>query len=144
MSQIIPTLGQPTPAELEFQQKMMDRLRQSFGDLMPDATLAGIVARGIEDAFFKEKVTKNYYGHETREPSWLADYLRQELQPQVQAAVRKWFAENPDKVAAALDKAFSGGFGDAVLRAFSDQFAHPFDTMKVDIQNVISRVLGDR
>jgi hypothetical protein len=121
MSQMIAN-GQPSQAEAEFREKMKERMRAAMGDLMPDEVLKGIVARGIEEAFFTgTNEAPCYANHYTaqRHPSWMAKFLEQEARQQVQQAVEKWVAENPERVTQLMAEAIGDGLAAAFLKGFS-------------------------
>jgi len=141
MSQIT-VAGQPTPAEVEFQQKMMERMRQAFGDLMPDAVLSGIVARGIEEAFFKKRVKPKYNSWERDEemPSWLVAFLETEARKHVEAAVRKWAADNDARIKEMAEKAVERGIASAVVRAFDSLFLQPMNQLRDSVADVLNRL----
>lgn len=130
--------GSPTQAELDFQAKMQERLRQSFGDLMPDEVLRGIVARGIEEAFFKERIKRTSWGRDEIEPSWVTQFVKKEAETQVRIAVEKWVSENTDKVKAILDERLSHGLASAVLKAFDEMFSGVMFNLRQEIAEKMS------
>lgn len=140
MTAIIQT-GQPSPAEQEFQQRMQDRLRQAMGDLMPDEVLKGIVARGVEQAFFADRIEKDRWGSTlNHRPSWMVEFLQRELQQRAKQAVEKWFAENQAKVEELLQKALAMGLASAVVQGFNELLREPFQGMKNEVADLFRRL----
>lgn len=121
------------PTELtqaNFQEQMQSRIRASIGDLMPDAMLQEIVAKGIDKAFNEKRIVEernNYgYGSQTREKEpWLQEFLRTELDKQVGAQTEKWLAANADKVQAIVQKYVDEGIATALVKAFQSLFNQP-------------------
>jgi hypothetical protein len=135
-------IGSPSQEELDFQAKMSERMRQAMGDLMPDAVLSQIIARGIEEAFFKERVIKGRYSYDSdvKQASWMVEFLQKEVEAQAKIAVQKWIADNHDKVAAILEQTFKNGLGEAVVRAFTSMLAGPFMTLQNDINAIFNKI----
>ena len=140
------TNGNATQSELEFQEKLKERIRQGLGDLMPDAVLAGIVARGIEEAFFKpqRRPSPNQWSNPETYPSWLVEYLEKEVRNQVQLAVTEWIAANHAKVTEALDKALAKGLASAVLFSFDNLFRQQMETLQDGLRDQVVRILQGR
>jgi hypothetical protein len=134
---------QPTPAEAEFQERMKERMRQAMGDLMPDDVLARIVAEGIDEAFFRPRRTKDRYGlHEVESPSWMAEFLRAEMEKRAERAARDWFAANGEKVEAALREATAGGLCSAVFRAFDELTGEAMTRLRGELSDTFNRLRG--
>jgi hypothetical protein len=126
-------------AEAEFQEKMKQRMRAAMGDLMPDAVLAGIVARGIDEAFFKkQRRPGNGYGHRDEEyPPWLVQYVEKEADKQVQAAVERWVAENREKFAAIVERQVARGFAASAVRAFDLLLQQTSQSFQEQVRDVL-------
>jgi len=131
-----------SPAEKEFQERMKERMRQAMGDLMPDDVLRGIVARGIEEAFFKKTtVQRNYHTEEV--PAWTVTFIRKECEKQVTEAVNKWVVENQEKFTAIATDAINNGIMHAVIAAFNSLTAQSMHRLRDDLANTIKH-LTDR
>lgn len=141
MSQAILPIG-VSQAEIDFQEKMKERMRQAFGDLMPDAVLAGIVARGIEEAFFKDQVIKarDSWERDKVSPSWLVQFIQKEAERQVKAAVEKWVSDHPEKFAESVNAVLDKGLASAFVSAFDNILYNEMRTMREGVAAAIDRL----
>ena len=131
-------------SETEFQEKMRERMRQAMGDLMPDEVLKGIVARGIEEAFFKpqRRPGRNSWEQDVNYPSWLIEHLENAMRDEVAAAVKAWIVENQLRLQEMAQKALLEGVASAVVAGFNSLWAQAL----VNLQNSVAesfRKLGD-
>ncbi len=133
-------------AERDFQEKIKERMRQAFGDLMPDSVLAGIVAKGIEDAFFKKQMRPSgqYPYREEAYPSWLIEFIEKEAKDQTQGAVKKWIVENEDKVAEIMKQVLADGMGSAVVLAFTSIFRDAFSHLQSQMSDAFMALTKQR
>jgi hypothetical protein len=140
---VSPTAAQAAQqAEADFQDKMRARMRAAMGDLMPDAVLASIVAKGLEEAFFKKQVRadphRSSWSNATVEyPSWLVEFLEKECRARVRAAVEKWVAENPEKFTETVKEVVGRGVASAVVASFDSLCYEATERFKADLQNVV-------
>jgi hypothetical protein len=137
MSGVVVTGGKASTAEAEFQEKMKERMRAAMGDLMPNEVLAGIVARGIDEAFFKPNVTKDYYGRDERHPSWLVQFIAKETKDQVAKAVEEWVKSNQYAFSMAVDETLKKGLASAIVSAFDSMLFIAFQTLKDNIAQAV-------
>lgn len=129
-----------TPQQ-SFEERIKERIRESIGELMPDEALAQIVARGVEDAFFKERLAKDRYGYETHtEPAWIVRFLRNELEKQVREATEKWFADNAERVGGLLREILDGSILSVLGRAINSVFREPMDALRSEMEARISAI----
>lgn len=143
MSQLISSTA-ASQAEQDFQEKMKERMRQAFGDLMPDAVLAGIVARGMEEAFFKDVVIKarDSWGRDEVRPSWLVQFVQKEAEKQVKEAVEKWVKEHPEKFAEVVREVLDKGLASACVKAFDNILFNEMQALQRGIGDAIQRLRG--
>ena len=129
-----------TPQQ-SFQQKLMDRIRDDIGELMPDEALSEIVGKAIEKSFFEERETKDgYYGHHRTEIPWLVKLTRDELNLRVHAAVTKWFGENDEKVRAMVQERFDEGIVACSVRAINGMFQGPMMNLQAKIDDRLQKL----
>ncbi len=114
-----------------------------MGDLMPDAVLAGIVARGIDEAFFKKQMRpgRNQWEAQQPYPSWLVEFVEKEAEKQTKAAVQKWIAENQQKVAEIIASSLAGGLSSSVARAVDSIFQGEFMKFKDGLSQTIRNLM---
>ena len=136
---IVGTNGQ-TQSEAEFQAKMQERMRQAMGDLMPDEVLSGIVAKGIENAFFKSYTRSNPNNYRTEEhfPGWLEEFMLKEAKEQVEKQVKAWIAENAYKFVAMAEKVLQQGIARNVVAVFDDLLTN----QTMNIRNSVAEAIG--
>lgn len=137
----VPAVIGGSQAELDFQQKMKERMRAAFGDLMPDETLAKIVAQGIEEAFFKERiVATDSWGRKDTEPSWCVKFMEAEAKALVAEAVKKWIAEHPEKFAEAVNAVISKGIASAFIATFDGILFDEMNRLKEGVAEAINKI----
>ncbi len=80
----------------DFQEKLSERIRGDIGNLIPDAVLSKIVQQSLEDAFTKERITKQskYPYNETIEAPWIVEFLQDIMKETMKEEVQKWVKEN--------------------------------------------------
>lgn len=127
-------------AEAEFQEKMKERMRQAMGDLMPDEVLAGIVGKGIHEAFFTEKQKPGaYYGSQSStEPAWVVTFIREECKARVEEEVKKYISQHPRKFAEVIDGVLREGIASAMFNSIASIFQPAMNNLTnqiIEIQN---------
>lgn len=119
-----------------FEQKMMDRIRDSISDLISDEDLKRIVERGIEKAMFEPKVILGQGSWNNRTEDSLVDKaVRQYLNERVQEAVNKWLAEHPDRMQKAVDDAVKAGIAGCVASSLDSRFGGLFQMLVMQAQS---------
>ncbi len=132
-------------SQQEFEAKMAERMRQAMGDLMPDEVLRGIVARGIEEAFFKDRTIEESYGRKTVEPAWAVAFIRKELESQVAAQVSCWLVDNQERVEKMVRQMVDEGLVKAVLGSLGSILQAPFANLQQQIFDLINKLrAGER
>ena len=111
-----------------FQQKMMDRIRESIGELMTDDELKQIVDRGMEEALFKPRCFRTSYGSANEECSLVDKVIKEELHSQMSATVHTWMSENQQVLIDAVQKAAKEGAGKCILSALDYRFEQMFNS----------------
>src|SRR5271157_5505276 len=99
---------------------------------MPDEVLAGIVAKGIEESFFKKRQRGWGSKFEEYEP-WVVEHIRKSLDAEVHTQVAKWIADNHTKVAEIVEKTLQGGIVAAVVRSMDATFLDLFNGFSTSI-----------
>lgn len=123
------TTVQPKPS---LEERITSRLHESIGDLITDEDLKGMVARGIEAALFKPRITqtpRSYGGYDTTTAAPLVDeQVVKLLGEKMRAGVDAWLAANPEKIEAALRDVMQRGVGNALLYSLEQRFAGVFES----------------
>lgn len=96
----------PDPMET-FQAKVLDKVRESIAEMLPDEVVEGLVQRAIDEQFFQPIKVPRTYGAPDEEPSWfikevtrlskpiLSDYVRahlKEREPEIKKAVEQFLS----------------------------------------------------
>lgn len=131
-------------AQQTFEERMKERIRDSIGELMPDAALAEIVKRATEQAFFKPRELERrdaYYGGrpETKEP-WITEFVRGELSKQVGEAVKAWMKENDARIQEAVNAALGENIMDTLASAVRQTFSGAFYTFGENIRSTLQQL----
>lgn len=111
-----------------FEEKMMDRIRESIGDLMTDEDLKKILEKGIEKALFQERSVEGRYST-TKNPSIVDECITKFLQTRMNEEVGKWIKENPEKIEAAIQHTMQMGVAKCVDYALENKFNYVFQGM---------------
>lgn len=117
-----------------FEEKIMNKVRESICEFITDEELSKIVRRVGEELFFKERKVQSGYTTKTL-PPLLHDMVRDLLQPVVQSCVDKYFNEYKEDVLSVVDKVVSEGVGQSVVDAITNKFQKDLQTFKYSIQN---------
>ena len=88
----------------DFQAQVISRLRDDIRDLLPEAALAELVKRAVDETFFQERKTDRGYGSYTTRPSWFVEEVTRAAQPMLERAVRDFIASREDVIKQAIDK----------------------------------------
>lgn len=110
MSENLPT-ATGNPME-DFKQRVLDKLKNDIGSLMPDAVLAGLVQQAVKDTFFTErtipKPDRGGYSTETiKAPSWFMQEVTTQIEPKLKDAVKLYVETNRDMIDATIRQAMS-------------------------------------
>lgn len=130
-----------TPQQ-SFQKKLEDRIRENIGELMPDEALQEIVAKAVQKAFFDPVIKTDRYGHtnSSQEPPWMVTLTREILEKQTGEAVRKWFADNPEKVEKLIEEYFATSVSKTVIRSINHVFQQDLFNMEQRLQSTLNEL----
>lgn len=142
---VLATVGNQAQAEKDFQDKMVERMRQAMGDLMPDDVLKKIIERGLEEAFFKstprqEGTYANNWKTIEEQPSWVAAFVKIECAGRVQIAVEEWIASNGDKFKEIITGILDKGMASAVVASFDRLTAEPMTFLRDQILQITEKL----
>ncbi len=112
-----------------FEEKMMDRIRDSIGELMSQEDLKRIIEKGVEKALFEPRQKPRNYGGYESGPSLVDDAVTKYLESQMRTAVDKWIADNPDKLQKAIDNAVMAGVAGCVQNTMDLKFNWIFTSL---------------
>lgn len=122
-------------AQALFQQKMMDRIRNDIGMLLPDVVLKDMVEKAVHQTFFEKrpKPGASSWDKEQYLPPLLQVILKELLSEHVKLAVDTWLKENANTVKEQVAKTVTDGVGMAMVRAISSAFQTPLQQFQTDV-----------
>src|SRR4051812_24813496 len=93
---------QITPAQ-NFEQRISDKIRETFAELVRQDELDAIVKKVIQDALYKERTvevrdTYSSYSRTEKKSSVVEECLEKFMRPEIAKCVDKWLIENPGAV----------------------------------------------
>lgn len=127
-------MSQDIQQKQTFEERMMDKIRESIGDLMTQEELKKILERGVEKALFHSRQVKDGYGGHRTIPSVLDEAVSKFLQPAMDKAVSDWIDAHQVEIKAAVDKAVQAGAGEAVLRALDSKFYGAISNLEMSLR----------
>jgi len=121
-----------------FEDRMLDRIRDSIGELMTDDELKKIIERGVDKVFFEPLELRDGYSSHQEKPL-IHGILTEILKPQVQAAVNVYMKENKDKLAETIEEIIKRGMGAALMDAITWQFQNDLQNFQTSIMSTIQQ-----
>jgi hypothetical protein len=92
-------------AGTEFEQKILERLRNDIRELLPEDALKKLVERAVDETFFKERrIEGRYGGMERIDPGWFVTEVTKSAEPMIREAVEQFVADRRDVIQQAIDK----------------------------------------
>ena len=128
----------PAPV-LTFEQRMKDRIKDSIGELMSDEDLAKLVHRGVEEAFFTDRVAGQGYNARTS-PPLMHEIVGDLMAEQIGALAKEWIKEHEQEVREIAEKTIQDGAGEAFLLALKNMFRQEFVNLQYGINQRIQNL----
>jgi hypothetical protein len=117
-----------------FQDRMVNKIRESIGDLMTDDELKKIIERGVDEVFFKEHIVQEGF-QSIHKPPWLCIIVKELLSEKVEKYVAAFLANRTVDVEKVIYKTVQEGVGMALIKTFTDKFQCSLDMFKSDIES---------
>lgn len=117
-----------------FEENLMDRIRDSIGELMPDEKLKEILERGVEEALFKGKRIQKQYGEDEFKTCLVEEMVEELLLGKMKEAVNQWLKDNPEKIEEAIKNAIENGAGQCMVQALDRRFEPAFMQLSNKLQ----------
>lgn len=119
-----------------FEERMMDRIKESVADLITDDELKKIIEKGVEKAFFEPRTGTDRWGNRSaNEPSLVEQMVKKELEGRMEKAVQNWIAEHPDKLEYVMKSVMEQGVAGCVEKAMEARFGYLFGRMIEQMKN---------
>lgn len=109
-----------------FEDRMKDRIKDSIGDLISDEDLSKLVTRGIEEAFFTEKVinTGSWNNQKQVIPPLIHQIVVDCLKDQIKDIASRYLDEHREEVDKVVKSVIDGG----VMTAFHNALESKLNT----------------
>lgn len=79
----------------DFQQKVMDKIREDIGKLLPEEVVQALFQKALDQEFFTPRTVKSdSYGRTEQKPSWFAEAIAKEATTLLQAETTAFFEKN--------------------------------------------------
>lgn len=117
-----------------FQERMMERIRGSIGELMTEEELKKIVEKAVNQIFFEGTTVKVDNWHNKTEPPFIHKLVKDLLEAQVKVAVQNYMVENKDTFRKIIQKIIQEGMGVAVFKAFENTFSSTLSSFQYNIE----------
>lgn len=121
--------------KLSFEDAILERIRNSIGELMTQEDLKRIIDAGVQKALFEPRITIGSYGNQSSSPSLVDRAVTDFLSTQMKTAVDKWISENPEALQAAVDKAVKDGVANCVMQSLDQRFSWIFSNLVSPFQS---------
>lgn len=127
---------------LTFQQRIEEKIKDSFADLVTETELKAIVEKGIERALWQDRTIPtgklDYNSRpEIRTAGPLVDEIvEKHLKSQIQAAVDLWIIEHPDELKKSAADAVQMGIAGCVLSQLDRRFEQMLNDKTVNFQGM--------
>jgi DNA-binding protein Fis len=121
-----------------FAEKMMNKVKESIGDLITDEELKLLIEKGIQTAFFEPHYELDRYNslNIKREPL-MSSIVKECLNKQVELAVKDYFASNPEEVKSLVDQVLREGLTKCVLQVMDNKLQNSMFQMRDSISNML-------
>lgn len=89
----------------EFQEKLIEKLRTDIAGMLPDAVLAQMVQKAIEEQFFKPRKMSSGSGYSATvidAPSWFVEEAAKEAKPLIALLVKESVDERKEEITKAI------------------------------------------
>jgi uncharacterized hydantoinase/oxoprolinase family protein len=119
---------------LSFKEKLMERIRDSIGDLISDDDLKNILEAGVDSALFERREIKDDYGRIKTIPSLVDEAVSTHIKERLDARVKEWLLENPEKLEQAVNEAVTDGLGKILVQSVSNMFRNELYNFQASIE----------
>lgn len=139
---------QITPAK-NFEERISDKIRETFAELVRQDELDAIVRKVIQDALFKERIEvvrdtwSSGYSTNKQKPSLVEECLEKFMRPEIAKCVDQWLSNNPTKVFDIIETTVKKGVASCVFDEIDRRFGQNQQSLLHEIQQV-RNALGQR
>ncbi len=117
---------QITPAQ-NFEQRISEKIRETFAELVRQDELNSIVKKVIEDALYKERIIETRDGYSSyprteKKPAIVEECLDKFMRPEIVKCVNQWLTDNPSKVLNMIEATVKKGVASCVFDEIDRRF----------------------
>lgn len=120
-----------------FQERIFAKIKESIGDLMTDDDLKRLVEAAMQDAFFKDRVTKGDYGRTDSKPPLLVELVGQLIKDRVNEAIKVWLDANSAVVEKIIVERLAAGASGLITSAFDYRMQNAFQQFGDQMRNAL-------
>lgn len=120
-----------------FQDRIFTKIKDSIGDLMTDEDLKRLVEAAMQDAFFKDRITKGDYGRVDSKPPLLVELVDKLVRDRVDKAVGAWLDANSATVEKIIADRFADGASGLIAKAFDYRMNQAFEQFGHEIRTAL-------
>lgn len=121
-----------------FQERMMERICESIGELMTDEELKQVVDKAVDQVFFQNITLKDgFYSKEV--PPVIHGVIKELLAEKVNKIVDEYIQTHTIDAERIIKQVTQEGLGMAVIRAFSAKFQGALQTFEMNLKEQLNQ-----
>lgn len=124
-----------------FEENILNKVKESIGDFISDDDLKKLVEKGIQEAFFKERIiSTGYYGNENKIlPSPFVELIQNLLKDKIFEILKEYVNSHSEEVNKAIRETLEQGIYELMMNYFRNQSAMPLQELisKLQLKNLI-------
>lgn len=131
---------QITPAQ-NFEQRISEKIRETFADLVRQDELDTIVKKVIQDALYKERIVEtresySSYSRTEKKLSIVEECLDSFMRPEIKKCVEKWLTDNPEKVFKMIETTVTKGVASCVFNELDNRFGQSIHGLVTEVDRI--------
>lgn len=131
---------QITPVQ-NFEQRISEKIRETFADLVRQDELDSIVKKVIQDALYKERTVEVQSGYPNyrsveQKPSIVQECLDSFMRPEIKKCVEKWLVDNPEKIFKMIETTVTKGVASCVFNELDNRFGQSIHGLVSEVDRI--------
>ncbi len=87
-----------------FQNRVLQKIRDDIGKMLPDEVVEGLVQRAIDEEFFRPVKVYSQYGNDKEEPSWFIKEVTKLSKPVLEKYIAEHVKEREKDIKKVIDE----------------------------------------
>ena len=116
-----------------FEERLKERIKESFGDLMTDEELKALIVKGVDAIFFQPRIIQEEYGKK-KHPPLIEELLAEQLKPLAQDAVREYVKDHENEMCLKIHEGISKDIGQLLVTGVQALFGDVFSTFQYNLE----------